>query len=360
MTDLYENLYSGTYGAGTGVPETTWAINLLNLGGSAVLSDAPVKGARFTYVLNGPGAFEADLYWDSASRSDWARGQRIIQVTRNDVVIWGGYLWGVSGDARARTATATASGEGYFSVLRRRAVLSDLSYTDVAQEQIAWNLIAHTQAQTDGALGFTQGTHVGPSIKRSRDYCAREGLNVGDEIANLAGAFLDGFDFEIDPATKAFNTWCPSRGSVDPITFTGSDELTLSWVEDAREAASYVRAIGAGECEQPTSDVDDDTAISMFKRLQEVVDADTDDADEVLSVANETLRQQKLGLFRATIAWDDEFGPVWGTYGVGDYLAVAAADGFATFTQTFRTVELAVQLETPTQAYVEATLDAAL
>ena len=336
---------------------TIWAINLYDLDRVSVLANAPVRGARFTWVLDGPGAFEADLDWDDASRADWARGQRIIEVVRNNVVVWGGYLWAVTGDARARTVTA--SGEGYFSRLRHRVVTKDLSYSDIAQETIAWGLIDHTQGQTDGALGFTQGIHVGASVKRDRDYCARESPNIGDEIANLASGFLDGFDYEINPATKAFNTWCPSRGTAKTINLTGSDELTLSWDEDATEAASYVTAIGAGECEQPTSEVDDDTAIVMFDRLQETVDADTDDATEVLSVANEMLRQRKLGLFRATIAWDDEFGPAWGTYGVGDTLTVTVADGFATFTQTFRIVELSAQLETPTQAYVEATLDAA-
>ena len=335
-----------------------WAINLYDLDGVPVLADAPVRAARFTWVLNGPGAFEADLDYETASRSDWARGQRIIQVVRNSVVVWGGYLWSVTGDARNRTVTA--SGEGYFSRLRHRVVTEDLSYFDIAQETIAWGLIDHTQGQTDGALGFIQGPHVGASVLRSRDYCARESPNIGDEIANLASVFLDGFDYEIDPATKAFNTWCPSRGAAVAITLTGSDELTLSWDEDATEASSYVTAIGAGECEQLTSNVDDDTAIVMFDRLQEVVDADTDEAAEVLSVANETLRQRKLGLFRATIAWDDEFGPAWGAYGIGDTLTVTVADGFATFTQAFRIIELSAQLETPTQAYVEATLDAAI
>jgi len=337
---------------------TTWAINLYNLGGSAVLLDAPVKGARFPTALGGPGAFEAELDWKLASRSDWAKGERVVKLTRNGTVVRANYLWGVGGNAQGRTVRAW--GEGYFSRLRHRVVTSDLSYEDIAQEQIAWNLINHTQGQADGDLGFTQGTAIGTAVTRSRDYCARERPNIADEITNLSGTFLDGFDFEIDPATKAFNTWSPSRGTATGITLTGSDELTLEWTEDASEAASYVTAIGAGNCSQPTIDVHDDTAIATFGRLHEVVDADSTKVKEVTAIADETLRQRKLGLFRATIAWDDDYGPAWGTYGLGDTLALNPADYFATFTKTLRIVEIALQLESPTQAYVEVTLDAAL
>ena len=336
-----------------------WAIDLYNLGGTAVLSNATVKGARFTWVLNAPGAFEAELEW-TASRTDWAVGQRIVQLTRNSVVVWGGYLWGLSGNAQARTVGV--SGEGYFSMLRHRVVTSDLSYEDVEQQTIAWNLIDHAQGQANGDLGFTLGHRTGHQtpVTRSRDYCARERPNVGDEITNLASAFVDGFDFEIDPATKKFNTWDPARGVETGIILTGSDELTLEWDEDASEAASYVTATGSDNCSQPLVDVSDPTAISTFGRLHEAITVDSDKLHEVTAAASEELRQRKTGLFRATAAWDDEYGPAWGTYGLGDYLTVAPADSLATFSKAVRLVELAVQLESPTQAYVEAVLDGAL
>src|SRR3990170_8305978 len=160
----------------------TWSLDLYNLGGTAVAIGTEFRRVVARRRLNEPGAIEIELPWD-ATRSDWAVGERDIEVVRDGTTWWLGRLWHLRGNARARTVGA--QGQGLLSVLRRRIVTSDLQYTSIAQHQIAWNLIAHTQAQADGGLGLTQGTHTGSTTNRSRNYCANEAPNVGAAIADL-------------------------------------------------------------------------------------------------------------------------------------------------------------------------------
>lgn len=337
----------------------TWSLDLYNLGGSAIATGAEFQRLAARRRLNEPGAIEIDLPWD-ASRTDWAVGQREIKLTRDGTAWWGGYLWHVRGDGRSRRVTA--QGQGYLSRLRRRVMTSTLSFADEAQHEIAWDLIAHTQAQADGGLGFTQGTHTGGTVTRSRTYCSKDRRNIADAIEELA-AFDDGFDFDFDPTDKSFDTWAPQKKTAQSITLTGSDELTLSWEEDSYEAASYVSAVGeaAGQdCTLPIADVSDATAATAYGRLHEVIDVDASVASEVSAAADEELRVRKAGLFRARCAFDDEFGPTFGSYGLGDTLTVNVADQFATFNRTFRILEIALELEWPDKAYWELELDAAV
>ncbi len=336
----------------------TYTLKLYQLDGTTVVNaDVKFRDLECRWVLNSPGAIEVTLPFDTTSYSEWTPGAREIRLERDGTRIFGGYVWAVSGSSQDRESVA-ARGLGYFSALRSRLVTSDLIYADTNQHQIAWNLINHTQGQANGALGFTQGAHTGSSRARDRGYCANERPNVGDAISDLA-AFDDGFDYEISP-TKVFNTWSPTRGASSGITFTGTNEVVLDWEEDATEALSYVTAIGNDDCNPYVAEVSDGAAISTYNRLHGVVElSDTDRKREVTAKANETLRQRKRGMFRARVSFDDEFGPAWGTYEVGDTVVVNVAEKFATFNRTLKIVERVVSLEDPDKAYVELVLDAA-
>jgi hypothetical protein len=342
---------------------TTWELEVLDLAGNVLLDtgleEAPFNSLTCSWVLNSPGGFEADLRWYAAEPADWRPGERELVVRRDGVRIWGGYLWSVEASARQRRATAL--GAGYFSRLGAYRVISTLLFDPpVAQHQIARDLIAHAMAQPDGDLGFTSGAHTGPTVTRRRLYCANERPNIAEAIEALA-SLENGFDFEID-ANKAFNTWTPRRGGASGITFTGAEELTLEWNEDAREAASYVTAIGEGDCGPPLAEASDASARARFRRLHRVVEGaeGVDTLSEAQELANEELRQRKESLFRATVSFDHAFGPAWGSFGLGDTVTVDVADGMATFTRTLRIVEISLTLEPPEEATVELTLDAAL
>lgn len=71
----------------------------------------------------------------------------------------------------------------YRRLLGSRYVNSALSYTGVSQGTIVWNLIQHTQGQTNGNLGITLGS-AGPSVPRDRTY--EIGASILDSIVELS------------------------------------------------------------------------------------------------------------------------------------------------------------------------------
>lgn len=82
----------------------------------------------------------------------------------------------------------------YRRILASRFVVSPLSYTATSQGTIVWNLISHTQAQTNGNLGITLGSS-GPAIPRTRSYDV--GQNILEAITDL-GTIANGIVWDID------------------------------------------------------------------------------------------------------------------------------------------------------------------
>jgi hypothetical protein len=341
---------------------TTWALEVRQLDGTAIDTDVTFRDLQATWVLNGPGLIDADLTWDSVAVADHLAGGRELRLTRDATRVWGGWSWRGAGNGPERTFRI--EGQGYYSRLRRRVVRSDLIYTDTAQHTIAWNLIAHAQAQSDGNHGFTNGTHSGTPRDRDRSYCALERPNIADEIEALAG-MDDGFDFEISP-TKAFNTWAPRRGTGAAVyTFTGVDEFEFEWEDDATEAASFVDALGDDDCNPREITATDAGAVADYGRLEYVVQADTNRRSEVSAEANEHLRQRKVGMRRATLTYDLTVGPAWATLNPLDHLGSKvrlnlASAGPATFDRNYRIVEFLLSLEDPTAEWMTLVLDGAL
>lgn len=73
----------------------------------------------------------------------------------------------------------------YRRLLASRHVITPLVFTNVPQGDIVWDLIQHTQAQTNGSLGITLST-TGSPILRSRSYLP--GQNILEAITDLAQA----------------------------------------------------------------------------------------------------------------------------------------------------------------------------
>ena len=85
--------------------------------------------------------------------------------------------WDVNG-----SSTIAVTGACYRRMLGSRHVQSYLNYVNVSQGAIIWDLIQHTQSQTNGNLGITLGS-AGPTVLRYRDYAA--GKNILDAIKDL-------------------------------------------------------------------------------------------------------------------------------------------------------------------------------
>ena len=347
---------------------TTWSVNVYPLNsGTASATGVPVRGHSFNYVLNAPGSFDADLpLRDTAvTQAIFSPGAKEIRVYRDAVLVWGGYLQGVRVQARD---SVTIRAEGYLSRLRRRYVMSDLLYTDTAQETICWDLIDHTQTQSGGDCGITQGTHTGSSITRDADYCALNHPNVADEIASFT-EYFDGLDFDITPTNttstnKVFRTYEPKKGSdlSGTVIFTDSNVATMTYEWSGDNLISRLVTTGNGDCNPPEDDRTDSTALSTYGLLQEFVSVDTEKLSEVRAFGQHTVANYSVPQLLMQVEYAEGAGILgWGQYEVGDIVHVATSfgptGGFADLDLDMRVLTLEVNNQPPNITFYRATLD---
>lgn len=182
------------------------------------------------------------VYLDELATDVWLEGvvrqrYRVIGMEQD---------WDDSGaDLIAVTAVS------YKRLLNSRNLGTDLSYTQIDQGDIIWNLIAHTQARPGGDWGVTKGVTATGTL-RDRQYVLGE--NIGD-LANKITQVIGGCTFNINadkvysakmPAT--FKTWAQplqlgvtarrlhrnSTGSFHNAALaTGGQGTTPVWVEAA-------------------------------------------------------------------------------------------------------------------------------
>jgi hypothetical protein len=345
-----------------------WSVNVHALNnGTAIITGLPVMDFGFSYSLNGPGAFEArlPLRHSSVLATTLAPGEREIRVTRDGVLVWGGYLWGARVEMRD---TVTIRAEGYLSRLRRRFVMSDLIYTDVAQQTLAWNLINHTQTQTSGDMLLTQGAHAGSSILRDADWCALDHPNVAAEIEAFS-EFDTGIDFEITPSpdssvNKSFKTYQPKKGTdrTGTVIFTETNTSTLSYELNGDSVISRLVTTGNGDCNPPEDDRSDATALTNFGLLQEYVSVDTGKFSEVAAHGAETLKNFKQTQRLAQIEYPQGSGAAaWNAYVVGDTIRLNSTwgptNGFGKFDVNMRVLAFEVFCQGHNTVFYRALLD---
>lgn len=323
-----------------------WTLDVRDRIGSTLLkSDVDFRALTARWVLNGPGSLEVDLRHD-ADLGGAVCGEAEFQLKRNGVVVWAGPWLSSDVDPEARTLRITA--EGLWWWFRRRVVTSDLLYTDTAQHTIAWNLLNHAQGQTYGSLGITNGSHTGTPKSRSRFYCAANVPNVAEEVEAFT-TYEGGFDFEIDPATRTFKTWTPSRMSASGISLSGANVDELRWSEDMRDVSTFVTVAGANECGTILITSSDATLANTYGRLHTAADADDDDdtRGELTETANETLRARKRRRVDASIVFREggTGAPAFADLIPGNTLTLSDSRGYSTFTKTLRMIEVGVSLD---------------
>jgi hypothetical protein len=342
----------------------SWTIDLHSLNGAAVLTDFPFNDATFGWVLDGPGGFEATLPGNhsAVTRANFALGQRELRVKRDGTLVWGGYLWGASVDLRTpRYPEVRIRGEGYASRLRRRFVLTDLIYSDVAQQTIARNLIDHAESQPSGDLGIDTtllGNHSGGTVLRDRAYCLADHVNVGDAIDELA-ALDDGIDWEIGPApdlatNKLLKTYQPRKGTdrtgTLTIAATGPNAAVgINYDESGDTVASRMLTIGGGgDCNPAEDDRSDAGALASYGLLMGIDSIESDRLVDVVAHNREQLRLRKVPLWTPEVVVPED-RLAWAGLVVGDSFtlasAVGPAGGFGQFSQAMRCLAFDVTVQ---------------
>lgn len=340
-----------------------WQLDLYDRTGATLKkANLPFWALTAGWVLNGPGSLEADfdLYADFGAEPP-EPNRHELRLLRNGTVEWAGPILDVDVDPEAETVKLIA--EGLWSWLRAAVAVSNLIYTATNQHEIAWGLIAHAQGQANGSIGIVQGTHTGSLVTRSRSYCATERPNIGDAVEAFT-QLDDGFDFEVDPATRAFNTWSPQRKPATGITLNGTKLDEMPYRLSGRDQATYVSGRGDGPCAPVVYDAWDAALAAIYGHRHVALDTQSDTQAETEAEAREELRSRKQLRHDQTVKFRDGAAnsPAWGTYPVGGTLTVGDDRGYATYSKTLRIVERRVHLDnqTPTTAHVELVLSSAV
>lgn len=312
------------------------ALYALN-GSTPIVADLPWRELSYSKVLNAPGGLEATFWTGGAgvTMANLVPGARELRVYEDEVLDWAGYLWSWETDPAPMTQEVRIRGQGFYSRLRRWVVLENMSFVDQAAHEIAWDLIASLSGEPYGDMGFTQGSHSGPSTLRTRTYCEGDHAVIADLIEELAG-MDDGFDFEISD-NKAFNTWSPRRGSASGLTLPPSAYQLMRVEEDATGVVSRLITVGDDECARLTDDRWDTAALSTYGLLMDVEDADASTIEDVEDHAASTLALRRLPRWQAEVTYLASNSP--GVYGLGDTLTLTSSRGFATFSKTVRLVQ---------------------
>lgn len=345
----------------------TWSLDVYALNGAVTATGLPWQSWTFNYVLNSPGALEADLplRHSAVTQAVLAPGQKELRVYRDSVLVWAGYLWGVAVQPRD---SVRIRAEGYLSRFRRRFVMTDLVYSDVNQQQLAWNLISHTQGLSGGNLGITQSTHTGGNVTRDAEWCMLDHPNIGEEIEGFA-EYDDGIDFEITPTPddaddKQFKTYQPRKGSdlSGSVVFTEQNLMGYEYELSADGAVSRLVTTGNGDCNPPEDDRTDATALSLFGLLQEFETVDKGSFRAVRAYGAEMLRNRKQAQRLSTLTYAEGTGArAWAAFVVGDVIRVNAAwgptGGFGRVDENGRVLSVEVFGQQPDNVFYRVVLD---
>jgi hypothetical protein len=246
------------------------------------------------------------------------------------------------------------SAQDYRGMLSRRIVPEGgLTYTNVDQSTIAWNLINASQAQTGGNWGITRGMWT-PSVNRTAAYVA--GTYLDQAITDLSN--LDaGFDYEID-ANLMFKTWpVPStalytglgRGQNIGMVLTYGDNVRHVYrTIDTTQFSNVIRLSGSSTTGSVLTSVD---VVGLYtgnfgqagRWETQLANSDITDVTRLTAAALAALTEQALLIpsFQLTLTngwWDPD--QLW----LGDIVRVVLHSGRLVDDWTARVIQISVTL----------------
>lgn len=316
--------------------------------GLGKIEEVEVKNLVFTKILNAPGSisFTVPIYDPKCTPEIFKPGARELQVYRNDVLVWGGYLWtahreGGGGDeASGGTINMRFGGEGWLSRLKKRRLKVDKTYTAQDIYDIAWDYINYTQQRTHGDLGFTRFSLALRGETQTLAWKAYERKMILELIQQLAESD-QGFDFEVTPE-REWKTY-ERMGNPVPKIFELGYELknnvkNYTYEIDAiSKMATEFTLAGKGEKELKLFSTQTDAIMSAEYGLLEEIESNTDIDDQgildsICALLLRMYKEPRQDLHTYVTLVD----PAYGTYGIGDAVTVRVNDGFTQFDRDMR------------------------
>lgn len=150
--------------------------------------------------------FDLPIHHPNVSSDTIYAGRDEVWLYRNDVLVFAGPVWDMTASSDSGKWTCSAASlESYFE--HRRI---DWDYNVQMQGGLlAWDLMEDSQAQTNGQLYITKGT-----VPTTEVVAMTTTRAAGDIIFGVVSKLAEsdnGFDWEINSATREFNVWSPRR-----------------------------------------------------------------------------------------------------------------------------------------------------
>jgi hypothetical protein len=192
-----------------------WRFWLANSDDMSEIGLLPASQKSITFQMNNPGHASFSVPANANIAQYIESNKTCIIARRNGVIRWSGFISGVRDEAPGNVVSCTAS--GWYELLNHRLInptqAATMNYTTIDAGTIASNLLAAANAIYP--TGITIGT-VEASIARTRKY--ENFQNIGQEINNLS-VVENGFDYEINPATRQLNIYYPMGETQTNATF---------------------------------------------------------------------------------------------------------------------------------------------
>ena len=200
------------------------------------------SGSNLQFVARGNSP-EAD-YIDELATDVWLLGD--IKARFRTWAVW--QEWYQNGQDNINVMAVT-----YKKLLSRRLVVTPLTFTNTDMGSIIWGMWAHTQGQTGGSLGVTQGTPITTGVVRTREY--KVGENLGQQAED---EYEEGIWWSID------HNRVYTAGALAARPFVGSP---LHLGANVREMQ---RASGSDFANAVYGDADDSATTGVWKLASNV------------------------------------------------------------------------------------------
>jgi microcystin-dependent protein len=220
-----------------------------------------------------------------------------VACSRNGVALFRGRVGGSTDTLTANADTVAFTATDYRGILGRRLMWANAtrSFRQADQANIAWQMIADTQAQPGGNLSIVRGSAPTTGMLRDRDY--NTGQNVGEALTQL-GDVINGFDWEID-ANRNFNLFYPQRGRSTGLVLTyGRDIVGVTRTIDPTRYANAVFYTGS------TATTPVEAALSTFDPEVGRWDAQKSDPNLILQ---QTVQDQATAELDTASTFDPSF-----------------------------------------------------
>ena len=181
--------------------------------GGETIEEMPADIISYGFRANRPGAISFALPLDHAKTrvATLDVGVNEAAVERDDTIVWAGPIQTSDEDDTQRVISF--AGEGLLTYLRKMHVTATLTYSSSTDDQftIARGLVAHHQDKAGGDFEIDTTAVTTSGRKRTRTYNFWEHKNVYDAVIELSEVD-DGFDLNINPATRTLDLFYPRRG----------------------------------------------------------------------------------------------------------------------------------------------------